>query len=318
MNWYQIVFLVVGLLVLFTLLLGFLAFHGIFGKPKRSTKVPKYYVGTPHYTVSRAGMAFMKTLPVEDVYLTSRDGLKLHAYLFPAEGGAKKKFVLGIHGYRSYARPEYGPYIEYYRSLGYSMLLPDDRAHAPSEGNYIGFGVLDRLDCVDWAKYLVEQYGEDVEIRLHGVSMGAATVLAASGEAELPKQVRSVVADCGYASAEEIISHHLKHSFHLPKQPFYGLCEWFCKHLAGFGFSEHTPLDGVRHAKVPILFVQGGKDWMVPPHMVDELYDACTAPKEKLFVPEAGHAESIAFEPEKYHAAIEKLFADTMPQNSVQ
>ena len=294
---------IILLLAAFTLFL----FHFMFYRPKRSTKIPKSYVDTPHYKASRAGMALIKTLPCEDVYITSRDGLKLHAYLFPAEQGTQK-FVVGIHGYKSYSRPEYGPYIEFYRSLGYSMLLPDDRAHAPSEGKYIGFGVLDRLDCVDWTKYLVERFGPQVEIRLHGVSMGGATVLAASGEAELPQQVKGIVADCGYTSAWNILSYELKEVAHLPVKPFLPWCEVLCRHLAGYDFHSHTPIEQVRHAKVPILFVHGGKDQMVPAFMVQELYDACAAPKKMLLVKEAGHGESIAFAPDEYHQAIRTFF----------
>lgn len=286
---------------------AWLLFHFIFHRPKRSTKVPSYYVDTPHYKVSRAGMAVMKTLPCEDVFITSRDGLKLHAYLFPGEE-PNKKFILGIHGYRSYARPEYGPYIEFYRSLGYSMLLPDDRAHAPSEGNYIGFGVLDRLDCVDWAKYLVNRFGEDTEIRLHGVSMGGATVLAASGEEDLPKQVKGIISDCGFSSAWEALSFQIKNMMHLPVKPLLPLCEKICKRVAGFDFHEYTPVEQVKKAKVPILIVQGGKDLMVPSHMAKEIYDACASRKKLLLIEEAGHAESIALAPEKYHAAIHEFF----------
>ena len=252
-------------------------------------------------------MKLMKTLPSEDAYITSRDGLKLHAYMFPAEQGTKK-FVLGIHGYRSYSRPEYAPYIEFYRSLGYSMLLPDDRAHAPSEGEYVGFGVLDRLDCVDWAKYLVKTYGEDVEILLHGVSMGGATVLAASGEADLPSQVKGIVSDCGFTSAWDVLSFQMKEMMHLPVQPLLPQVEKICQKKAGFNFHEYEPIEQVKKAKVPILFVQGAKDEMVPAHMAQELYDACPTEKRLLMVEEAAHGESIAFSPEEYHAAICELF----------
>lgn len=282
-------------------------FHFIFYRPKRSTKVPKFYVDSPHYKVSRAGMALMKNLPCEDVFIHSRDNLKLHAYLFPVKG-IRKKFVLGIHGYKSYARPEYGPYVKFYRDLGYNLIIPDDRAHAPSEGKYIGFGVLDRLDCIDWANYLVSTYGEDIEIILHGVSMGGATVLAASGEKELPPQVKGIVSDCGFTSAWDALSGQMKNVAHLPVKPFLPLCEQICKHRAGFGFHEHAPIEQVKKATVPILFVQGAKDWMVPAHMAEELYEACASEKRLLMVDEADHAESIAFEPEKYHDAIHELF----------
>ena len=43
---------------------------------------------------------------------------------------------------------------------------------------------------------------------------------------------------------------------------------------------------------MPILFIHGDKDKFVPFYMLDKLYDACKAPKDKLIVKEAGHAKS--------------------------
>ena len=309
--WIPLLILGILLVLVLALILAtpHLLFQYMFAPPSRSTKVPDYYVGTPHYKVSQAGLKVMKNMEYQDVYLTSRDGLKLHAYLFPAGEETPKKFVIGVHGYRSYARPEYAPYIEFYQSLGYSMLLPDDRAHRPSEGDYIGFGVLDRLDCVDWAKYLVETYGEDVEILLHGVSMGGATVCAASGEADLPAQVKGIVSDCAFSNAWDVLNHQLGEVGHLPAEKILPHVEKLCQKKAGFNFHDYSALEQVQKATVPMLFVQGQEDPLVPAHMAQELYDACgSEKKELLLVPQAGHGESIAFAPEEYHRLIRELF----------
>ena len=320
MNKKRIVIIVLVVIALLVALLVAAApnmlFSFIFGRPSRSTKIPKSYVGTPHYVVSRAGMALMEDMYNEDHYMTSRDGLKLHAYLFPAGGEENtqpKKFVIGVHGYRSYARPECAPYIQFYHDLGYSMLMVDDRAHAPSEGDYIGFGVLDRLDVVDWAKYLVDTYGEDIEILMHGVSMGGATVLSASGEEDLPVQVKGVIGDCGFTSAWDALYYQMKDTMHLPADYLLPKSEKINLERSGFNCHDKSAIEQVKQARVPILFVQGGKDEMVPPFMVDELYDACTSDKRKLFVEEAGHGESIAFAPEQYHQAIIEHFGIEVP-----
>ena len=189
------------------------------------------------------------------------------------------------------------------------MLLPDDRAHEPSEGDYIGFGVLDRLDCVDWAKYLVETYGEDIEIILHGVSMGGATVLSASGEEDLPEQVIGIVSDCGFSSGWDVLHFQLKEMAHLPADLILPRVEKLLEKKAGYNLHDITAIEQVKKAKVPILFVQGEKDEMVPAHMAKELYDACGSENKKLLmVEEAGHGESIAFAPDEYHQAIIELF----------
>ena len=309
----KVILIVLGILLV--LILGLilatprLVFNFIFGRPSRSTKVPDYYIGTPHYNVSQAGLKIMKELPSEDHYIESRDGLKLHGYLFPTQDEHPKKFVVGVHGYRSYSRPECAPYIQFYRDLGFSMLMVDDRAHAPSEGDYIGFGVLDRLDCVDWCKYLVETYGEDIQIILHGVSMGGATVLSAAGEADLPEQVIGVVGDCGFTSAWDALHFQLHNMAHLPADLILPHVEKLAEKKIGINFHDHSAIEQVKNAKVPILFVQGGKDDMVPAWMAQELYDACGSEhKQLVMVDEAGHGESIAFAPDRYHQAIIELF----------
>ena len=54
-------------------------------------------------------------------------------------------------------------------------------------------------------EYMVERLGEDCELMLHGISMGAATVLMSTG-LNLPKQVRAAVSDCAFTSAWEVFS----------------------------------------------------------------------------------------------------------------
>ena len=315
MNWFLWVLAVLAVLALLFLgICGFIG-HKFLRNLKRKNPGDKFkadidvsfYQNSPHKIAAEKGLKLMDTLAHEDVYLTSRDGLKLHATLFPApEPG--KRFVLGIHGFQSKAWHEFAPYIAFYHSLGFSMLLPDDRAHGLSEGKYITMGVKDRLDCVDWAKYLVQQYGEDCRILFHGVSMGGATVISASAEEDLPPQVFGTVSDCGYTSVEDQLDFQLKSLFHIPPAFPKAVCRWFARHVAGFDIHEAQPIDRIRKCRVPILIVQGTEDFLVPKEMAYQLCSACTAKKRMLMVRHASHAESIAVEPESYHKAIREFF----------
>ena len=298
-------------IVLFVLLAICYLFQLVFGRQPvnavEGQNMPKWYVGSPHHKAVQAGFPLMESLPCEDVTITACDGLQLHARLYPAEKPSRK-FVLGIHGYRSFARSEYAPHIAFYRSLGYNMLLPDDRGHGQSQGDFITFGNTDRLDCVKWAQYLVQRFGPDVQILLHGVSMGGATVLSASAEPELPKQVFGVVSDCGFSCVRDAFAFQLKAMYHVESDFPVKVCQWYAKHKAGFDFTEARPIDRVKEARVPIFFVQGAEDCLVPKEMAEQLYMACTAPKKLLIVEHASHAESIALDPEGYHQAMRELF----------
>ena len=100
--------------------------------------------------------AFMLEQAHEDVYQTSFDDLKLHATYFPAlkkeagtdAGADRKKVAICFHGYTSQGMSDYIGLSGYYLNRGYAMLLPDARAHGESEGEYIGFGCLDRKDAL--------------------------------------------------------------------------------------------------------------------------------------------------------------------------
>ena len=112
--------------------------------------------------------------PHEDVYIQSEDGLKLHGTYFP--GKDPKRAVICFHGYTSRGLNDYPSLARFYMGCGLGVLTVDERAHGDSEGIYIGFGCLDRLDAKKWMEYMAGRLGEDCELLLQGISMGAATV----------------------------------------------------------------------------------------------------------------------------------------------
>lgn len=257
--------------------------------------------------------AFMLAQTHEDLYQTSFDGLKLHATYFPAldQGANKKKVVICFHGYTSQGMSDYIGLSGYYLRKGYAMLLPDARAHGESQGEYIGFGCLDRKDALVWINWVIQELGDDVEIALHGTSMGGATVLMASG-LELPPQVRGIVSDCAFTSPKEVFTHVLHNMYHLPAFPAIPGADILNKRLAGYGMDECNAKREVAKAKVPILFIHGTKDTFVPYRMCHEIYDCCASSKKMLVVEGAAHAESYYKDTEKYEQALDEFFEEIM------
>lgn len=247
---------------------------------------------------------WMMEQPHEDVWITSHDGLKLHGTYFKGEEGDKA--VICFHGYTSEGLNDYGSLSHYYLKHGFRMLLIDERAHGRSEGEHIGFGCMDRLDGERWVKWMVEKAGEDVQIILHGNSMGGATVLMMSG-LKLPEQVKGIISDCAFTSMKDVFTHVLHSMYHIPAFPIIQIASWINTKKVGYGLDDCNSAREVEKAEVPILFIHGDKDVFVPCWMTEEAYKHCASPKTKLIVEGAGHGESYYKDTEGYERAMDSF-----------
>lgn len=247
---------------------------------------------------------WMMEQPHEDVWITSHDGLKLHGTYFKGEEGDKA--VICFHGYTSEGLNDYGSLSHYYLKHGFRMLLIDERAHGRSEGEHIGFGCMDRLDGERWVKWMVEKAGEDVQIILHGNSMGGATVLMMSG-LNLPEQVKGIISDCAFTSMKDVFTHVLHSMYHIPAFPIIQIASWINTKKVGYGLDDCNSAREVEKAEVPILFIHGDKDVFVPCWMTEEAYKHCASPKTKLIVEGAGHGESYYKDTEGYERAMDSF-----------
>lgn len=246
---------------------------------------------------------YMLAQPHEDVYITSDDGLKLHGVYFQGDGKSDKA-VICFHGYTSQCMSDFTGLSDYYLKHGYRMLLVDARAHGESEGVYVGFGCPDRKDALGWIRWLIQNCGEQMQILLHGISMGGATVLMASG-LELPKQVKGIISDCGFTSPKYVFTHVLHTMYHLPAFPMIQISDKINKRKAGYGLDECNAAREVQKAKVPILLIHGEADHFVPCRMCEEIYDNCASEKMKLIVSGAAHAESYYKDMTRYEQALD-------------
>lgn len=242
----------------------------------------------------------------ERLTLTSRDGLKLSGYYLPASKPTDKLVIL-THGYLGNAK-QMGLFGQHYHNdLEYNIFMPDARGHGKSEGNYYGFGWPDRLDLIDWTQLLVEKLGTDIKVAYHGLSMGAATVLMASGEEELPSQVKAIIADSPYASVYQLFQYQMNRMFHLPAFPLLDSTSVLTKIRAGYSFREASALKEVEKTSVPILYIHGESDTFVPTELTKDLYRHTSSDAELYLVPNANHGESIALDEDKYNMKIDQF-----------
>ena len=239
-------------------------------------------------------------------FIVSDRGYRLTGYLVKPEKESDV-YVFGAHGYRSRGRREFSKFVQYYIEKGYNVFLPDHVASGESEGLMCTFGYNEREDCMKWLSYLIDTFGKERKIILHGVSMGCATVTMMSGNDRLPANIKFTVADCGYTSAKDEFMHNVS-AVKLAAMPVMAVADKFNKLISGYKFKDVSPLEAVKNAKVPMLFIHGSIDDFVPTKMCYELYNNCSAEdKDILIVEGAAHAESYPVDSASYEAKINKF-----------
>ncbi|MGG5340727.1 alpha/beta hydrolase [Enterococcus sp. AZ192] len=236
--------------------------------------------------------------------IKSEDGLKLHAIYLPADEKTDKNVIMA-HGYMGTAETM-AKFAKMYHDWGYNVLVPDARGHGESEGEYIGFGWPERKDYLNWIDQMIDKNGENAQITLYGISMGGATVMMTSGE-KLPQNVKAIVEDCGYSSVNEELTYQLKDMFNLPAFPLIPVTSMITKIRAGYFFGEASSVAQLKKNKTPMLFIHGDADTFVPFEMLDEVYNATDAPKEKYVVEGAEHAKAYSIDSKAYKEEVNKF-----------
>lgn len=261
------------------------------------------------------GQTWIKEQPLELIEVKAHDGLTLRGHYLPPLVPSDRVVIL-VHGYGGVGTDLAG-FAYLYHQAGFHVMMPDNRGHGKSEGNYIGFGWHDREDCLRWTEYLIARLGQESAIFLHGVSMGGATVLMTSGEV-LPPQVKGIISDCAYTSVNAVLAYQMKRMYRLPHFPFLAMTSLLTKLKAGYFFSEASALKQVKRATVPILFLHGGADTFVPTSMVYELYQACPTEKELVVIPNAAHAMAYFEDPDTYDTVVERFVRRILSDDEVK
>ena len=272
-------------------------------KIRPAYEMPPGKIYEPYHPQMRKWMEEVRAMPHEELSMTTFDGLTLRGNYYEFALGAPIELM--FHGYRGTAERDLCGGVQRAFSLGRSVLIVDQRAAGRSGGNAITFGVKEHIDCLKWIDFMIGHFGPEVKIVLCGISMGAATVLLAAGEA-LPEQVVGVLADCGYDSAKKIICKVIR-DMKLPPWLLYPFVRLGGLLFAGFDPNRGEVAQGLRRCKVPVIFFHGDGDDFVPCQMSRGNFEACAAPKKLVIIPGAGHGLCYPADPEGYLSALREF-----------
>lgn len=242
----------------------------------------------------------LEALRPQKVCIQSHDDLTLVGHWLEAPN--PKRILIAMHGWRGSWSRDFGLISDFWQKQGCNVLFAEQRGQGESGGQYIGFGLLERQDCLRWARW-AQAACPNLPIYLVGISMGATTVLMTGGM-ELPGNVRGILADCGFTSTCGIWKHVAQRNLHLHYGLYATRANDLCRKKICLDARDYSTLDAMAECEVPVLFVHGTDDSFVPISMTFENYKACAAPKHLLVVPGAEHGMSFLMDRSRYEQAM--------------
>ena len=227
--------------------------------------------------------------------IVNADGQTLRGFYYPCGEKPGKKVVFIVHGYRSEHAETAGMYLNYYHSRGFDLFCCDHAGHGESDGRLIGWSVTESCDCLQWLDELETWLGSDIQVILHGFSMGGASVLKMSdrcGDA-----VKFIISDSGFSDFDRLAKKKIS-GMYAPLRAINCV-------VGGYDVRDADVRPNLSRSRKPILFVHGKLDPTVPFYMGQELYEHYQGEKDCLFTDDARHIETMYLHPREYMEKID-------------
>ena len=215
------------------------------------------------------------------IYLTTKDNLKLEAWLMQVQNS--KGTVALFHGHGS-KKSAILTEAYSFQKMGYNTLLVDFRAHGNSEGNTCTIGYKEAED-VKLAYNYLQQQGEK-NIVLWGISLGAATITKAVNDYGIAPQ--KIILEMPFGSLPDAVAGRVN-IMGLPKEPITTMLTFWGGIQNGFWAFSLKPSEYVKKIKCPVLLQHGSKDLRVTETETKEIFDNISTNKKWVEYTESAH-----------------------------
>ncbi len=210
-------------------------------------------------------MARLHHFELTDIAIAARDGVTLRAWgirLANSNGNA----VILLHGLADNRLGMTG-YAELLLSRGFSVLMPDARAHGTSGGGLATFGLLESDDIHRWLDWMEQNDHPECIFGL-GESMGAAQLLQS-----LRSETRfcAVAAESPFASFREIGYDRVGQFFRTGPwlgrtllRPVVEFAFVYARWKYKLDFEQVSPENAAVATKIPVFLIHGQRDSNIP------------------------------------------------------
>jgi uncharacterized protein len=245
----------------------------------------------------------------QELSIRSSDGLVLRGWSV-RPNNPNGDVVLLLHGLSDNRLGMIG-YAQILLTQGYSIVMPDSRAHGESEGTLATYGLLERDDIRLWVQN-IKTHDRPRCVFGFGESMGAAQILQSLAT---DTDFCAVAAESSFASFREIAYDRVGQYFHTGPwlgrtllRPLVETAFYYAKYKYGFDFTKVSPQNAVEATKIPVLLIHGEDDSNIPIRH-SQLIEA-TNPQVRLWeVPNTEHGGAIATHSNEFRTELLNWFA---------
>lgn len=233
-------------------------------------------------------------LKCDDVSIRTPDGLRLHAWFFPAAGGAVGT-VLHLHGNAGNLTGHF-QHVAWLPAAGWNVLCFDYRGYGRSEGRISRQGsITDANAALDWLLARSDVHPD--RIVAFGQSLGGAIGIVLT--AQRP-EIRGLATDGAFDHYRRIAR------WHILRNPVLLVLAWWVPLLMS---RDLNPIDCVASiAPRPVLFMHGTADTVCPVAMSRRLYAAAGEPRELWLIEGVNHYQAMQEMPEQTHPRLLTFF----------
>jgi uncharacterized protein len=247
---------------------------------------------------------------LQDVSVAPPDGATLRAWLIHPRRDNGDAVIL-LHGLGD-NRLGMSGYAQLLLAHGFTVLMPDARAHGASEGQLATYGLLERHDIRRWFDFLAARDHPNCVFGF-GESMGAAQLLQSL---DAGTHFCAVAAESSFADFREIAYDRMGQPFHLGPwvgrtflRPLVEAAFLRARWKYGLDMRRVSPEDAVAGATIPVLLIHGQIDSNIPVRHSRLIHAHAPAPATRLWeVPGADHCGAISTEPVEFQQRLLEWF----------
>lgn len=215
-------------------------------------------------------------LDFEDVIINTSDGVKLRGWFIKGDNTKERETIIFFQANAGNIGLRLPNIVQLCRLVNVNILIVGYRGYGHSEGIPTEQGLkIDALSVFDWA--IQNDQINNSKIYIFGRSLGGAVAIYLCSKRK--ENIKGLILENTFSSIPDMVDH---------------IFTWLARFKKFILRIEWNSIALIKDIKVPMLFISGRNDQIVPCTQMDNLFEAATkSPNKQMFkIPHGTHNET--------------------------